>query len=146
MGRKEVFIGLFVILVILGITFGIKKAKDSKVQPLEIPIQVETRELENKFKLSIPGGVEKISLRATEGNEGMGIATRNEILADLPDLPSGQYYQGWLKNSSGKTILLGKLEKAKGGYLLEFSSEKNYFDYKKVEVRLGENIILSGSF
>jgi hypothetical protein len=72
----------------------------------------------------------------------MGLATRNEILADLP---SGQSYQGWLENSNGKTVLLGTLKMAKGGWLLNYNSGA-YPGYNKVIVTAGQKHILEGSF
>lgn len=153
MGRKEIFTGIFVILVILGVIFGIKKAKAPKVQPFTIPTPTVTQELESKFKLSIPDNVEKINLQAASGFEGIGIATRKfesgiftqMIIADLPDPESGNY-QVWLIKDDNTKISTGTLKLAKGGYLLEFSSEKNYSDYKKVEVKLEDKVVLTGSF
>lgn len=153
MGKKEILVGLFVILVIVGIVFGVKKAKTSKVQPLVIPTPAVTQELENKFKLTIPDNVEKINLQAESGFEGVGVATRNfengtfsqMIIADLPEPASGNY-QAWLIKDDNTKISTGILKLAKGGYLLEFSSNNNYSDYKKVEVRLGDKVVLTGSF
>ena len=76
---------------------------------------------------------------------GMGLATRNEILADLPTLPNGQSYQGWLENSSGKTVLLGTLKEAKGGWILNYNSSI-YPGYNKIIVTVGVKHILEGSF
>ena len=153
MGRKEVFVGLFVILVILGVIFGIKKAKDSKVKPLNIPTPVETQELESKFNLTIPDDVEKINLQVAFGFEGVGVATRkfangvfsHIIIADLPEPETGNY-QAWLIKDDNTKVSTGALKLAKGGYLLEFDSNIDYSDYKKVEVKLGDKIVLSGSF
>lgn len=153
MGRKEIFVGLFVILVVLGIIFGVKKAKDSKVKPLNIPTPVATQNLETRFKLTIPSDVEKINLQVAFGFEGMGIATRkfangvfsHIIIADLPEPASGNY-QAWLIKDDTNKISTGVLKLAKGGYLLEFNSNIDYSDYKKVEVKLGEKVVLTGSF
>ena len=153
MGRKEVFVGLFVVLVILGIVFGVKKARDSKVKPLNIPTSVETQELESKFNLTIPDDVEKINLQVAFGFEGMGVATRkfvngvfsHIIIADLPEPASGNY-QSWLIKDDNTKIPTGTLKLAKGGYLLDFTSNTNYSNYKKVEVKLGDKIVMTGSF
>ncbi|MEK7061385.1 MAG: anti-sigma factor [Patescibacteria group bacterium] len=153
MGRKEIFVGLFVILVIIGIIFGVKKAKDAKVKPLVIPTPVETQQLENKFNVTIPSDVEKINLQAAFGFEGMGIATRkfangtfsHIVIADLPQPASGSY-KAWLIKDDTTKISTGVLRLAKGGYLLEFTSNTDYSNFKKVEVKLGERIVLSGSF
>lgn len=153
MGRKEVFVGLFVVLVILGIVFGVKKARDSKVKPLNIPTSVETQELESKFNLTIPDDVEKINLQVAFGFEGVGVATRkfangvfsHIIIADLPEPASGSY-QSWLIKDDNTKIPTGTLRLAKGGYLLDFTSNINYSDYKKVEVKLSDKIVMTGSF
>lgn len=153
MGRKEVFVGLFVVLVILGIFFGVKKAKESKVKPLSIPTPVETQQLESKFNFVIPDDVEKINLQVAFGFEGQGVATRkfadgvfsHVIIADLPEPALGSY-QAWLIKDDTNKISTGALKLAKGGYLLEFSSNIDYSDYKKIEVKLGDKIVMTGSF
>ena len=153
MGRREIFAGLFVILVILGVVFGVKKARESKVEPLNIPSQEETQALENKFNLTIPDDVEKINLQAVENFEGVGIATRkfedgtftHIVVADLPEPESGSYEGSLVKDDNNK-VQTGALRFAKGGYLLEFSSNINYSDYKKVEIRLNDKVVLTGSF
>jgi hypothetical protein len=153
MGRKEIFVGIFVVLVIIGIIFGVRKTREAKVKPLVIPTPVETQQLENKFNLTIPSDVEKINLQASSGFEGVGVATRkfaggtfsHIIIADLSQPESGSY-QGWLIKDDNTKISTGMLRLAKGGYLLEFTSKVDYSDFKKVEVRMGESIVLSGSF
>ncbi|PIV00408.1 hypothetical protein COS54_03140 [Candidatus Shapirobacteria bacterium CG03_land_8_20_14_0_80_39_12] len=153
MGRKEMFVGLFVILVVLGIVFGVKKAKEAKIKPLSIPTPVETQPLESKFSFIIPDDVEKINLQVAFGFEGQGVATRkfaggvfsHIIMADLPEPALGNY-QTWLIKDDANKVSTGALRMAKGGYLLEFTSNTDYFDYKKVEVKLGEKIVLTGSF
>jgi len=153
MGRKEVFVGLFVILVVLGIIFGVRKAKEAKIKPLNIPTPVPTQGLEGRFKLSIPDDVEKINLQIAFGFEGQGVATRkfangvfsHIIIADLPEPASGNY-QAWLIKDDNTKISTGVLKLAKGGYLLEFSSNINYSDYKKIEVKLDDKIVMTGSF
>jgi hypothetical protein len=74
----------------------------------------------------------------------MGIATRSEILADLPTPAAGQYYQGWLGNGQ-KLVLIGTLNNAKGGWILDYSSVK-YPGYNQVVVTLAGKHILEGSF
>lgn len=153
MGRKEVFVGLFVILVIFGVIFGVKKAKEVKVKPLNIPTPVTTQSLESKFNLTVPSDVEKINLQVAFGFEGMGVATRkfangvfsHIIMADLLEPASGNY-QAWLIKDDTNKISTGVLKLAKGGYLLEFSSNIDYSDYKKIEVKLGDKIVMTGSF
>lgn len=153
MRRKEVFVGLFVILVIFGVIFGVKKAKEVKVKPLNIPTPVTTQSLESKFNFTIPDDVEKINLQVAFGFEGQGVATRkfvngvfsHLIIADLQD-PAAGNYQAWLIKDGSAKISTGTLKLAKGGYLLEFSSGTDYSNYKNVEVKLGDKVVLTGSF
>lgn len=153
MGRKRLFAGLFVILVIFGIVYGIKRAKDSRVQPLTISTPIAVQNLQDRFNIVVPDDVEKISLDVMFGFEGVGIATRKYadgtfshiVIADLPEPASGNY-QAWLIKDDRTKISTGALKFAKGGYLMEFTSNTDYSDYKKVEVRLGTATVLSGSF
>lgn len=158
MGKREILTGLFVILVIFGVVYGIKKAKAPKLQVPQTPSVEE--QIENSFNLVIPEDVERVDLNKVSDIEGTGIATRKfedgkftqMILADLPDPVAGFFYQGWLAKGD-EYLPTGKLAVAKGGYLLEFTSTKDYSDYKKVVVSLETvlstkptKIILEGSF
>lgn len=141
---------IVVVAVVAGVIYIKNRAKIAqKVNPTASPsIQ---QQIENKFKgLVIPTDAEKIELKDVSGGVGMGIATRNEILADLPTLPNGQFYQGWLEKdlpeqTGGKIILLGNLIMAKGGWILNYDSSK-YLGYNKVIVTQGAKHILEGSF
>ena len=86
----------------------------------------------------------------SSGN-GRGIATNKEILVDIEDPATGYFYEGWLEKS-GNLISLGKLQIAKGGWLLEYDGSK-YPEYKKIIISLErvldnkiEKRILEGSF
>lgn len=146
MRGRNIFIAfIFVVAVIAVILYVKNRSKISpKVNPTATP-SIQTQ-IEGKFKgLIIPTDAEKIDLKDVSGGSGMGLATRNEILADLPVLPSGQFYQGWLENASGKTALLGTLKSVKGGWILNYNSSV-YPGYNKVVVMVGEKHILEGSF
>lgn len=142
---KRILVAFIVVVaVVAGVLFIKNRAKITpKVSPTATPnIQ---QQIESKFKgLVIPTDAEKIELKDVSGGSGMGLATRNEILADLPTLPNGQFYQGWLEKD-GKTVLLGTLELAKGGWILNYNSSV-YPGYNKVVVTVGEKHILEGSF
>jgi hypothetical protein len=142
---KDILAAFIVIVVVVAGILVIKnRAKIAqKVSPTASPsIQ---QQIESKFNgLVIPADAEKIELKDVSGGSGMGIATRNEILADLPALPSGKFYQGWLENN-GKTVLLGTLKMAKGGWILNYNSGA-FPGYNKVIVTVGEKHILEGSF
>lgn len=135
---------IVVVAVVAGVLYIKNRAKIAqKVSPTATPsIQ---QQIENKFKdLVIPPDAEKIELKDVSGGVGMGIATRNEILADLPTLANGKFYQGWLEKD-GKTVLLGTLNMAKGGWILNYNSSV-YPGYNKVIVTQGSTHILEGSF
>lgn len=143
---KNIAIGFFVLVVIISAILVIKNRnkKAPTVSPLATPSIQE--QMKNKFKnLVVPLDTEKIELKDVSGGVGMGIATRTEMVADLPELPSGKYYQGWLENISGKKVLLGVFSMAKGGWILDYNSS-SYPGYDKVIVTQGETHILEGSF
>lgn len=94
--------------------------------------------------MTIPEDAEKIELKNVSGGEGIGIATRSEILADLPPPGKGESYQVHLSNGS-KTILLGAMRLAKGGFMIEYDSSK-YPGYNQVIISKGSVRILEGSF
>ncbi len=139
---------IFVVLVAVFVGFfllfpSLKKRPPSLNLPLATPGIEE--QIEQKFGgLDIPEDAEKTELKNVSGDEGMGIATRSEILADLPDLEKGESYQVLLSDGS-KTILLGNLRLAKGGYILEYDSSK-YPGFNQIVVMKGSKRILEGSF
>lgn len=145
MRGRNLFVAFVVIVaVVAGVLLIKNRAKIAqKVNPTASPsIQ---QQIENKFKgLVIPTDAEKIELKDVSGGVGMGIATRNEILADLPTLANGKFYQGWLEKD-GKAVLLGTLNLAKGGWILNYNSSV-YPGYNKVIVTQGSTHILEGSF
>lgn len=133
-----------IVVIIVGVLVIKNRTKIApKVGPTVSPsIQ---QQIESKFKgLVIPPDQEKIELKDVSGGVGMGIATRNEILADLPTLANGKFYQGWLEKD-GKAVLLGTLNLAKGGWILNYNSSV-YPGYNKVIVTQGSTHILEGSF
>ncbi len=74
------------------------------------------------------------------------------VLADLPDPEKGSYYEGWLVKGDS-VISTGRMQIAKGGYLLEFNSNTDYSDHSEVVVtkektadKNPEEHILEGSF
>lgn len=150
--KKDIVTGLIIVLVILGGYLLYKKIKTPKILPAPAPQQISFKdELENNFKFDIPDDVNTIELKTVSGNNGRGIATSTEVLADIEDPAPGYFYQGWLENG-GKLVSLGKLRIAKGGWLLEYDGSK-YPEYKKIIISLEKNFdkslekpILEGSF
>ena len=143
MKSKDVVMGLAVIVVLVVSVLIIKNKKNS----INIPTPTPTIEqkIEERFGgLAVPVDVEKAELKDVSGGDGFGIATRTEVLADLPELTGAKVYQVWLEKDT-KKILLGSMRIAKGGYLLEYSSSK-FPGYNKVLITLDGNSILEGSF
>jgi hypothetical protein len=142
---KDILITFIVIVIIVAGILVIRNRV--KVTPKATPSAVPSiqQQVESKFNgLVIPQGEASIELKDVSGGVGMGIATRSEVIADLPILPNGQFYQVSLENN-GKAVLLGKLSQAKGGWILNFNSS-NYPGYNKVIVAVGAKHILEGSF
>ncbi len=164
MDKKYIALGLVIFIVIAGVIILLKRPATSKPVPTPTPNIIE--KIESNFKFQIPEDVERIELKDVSGGEGSGLATRkfeagkftHIVLADLPEPSTGFFYEGWLvRGKQGdpdfSTILTGKLRIAKGGYLLDFESDKDYSDYKQVVVTLEkvddrnpETHILEGSF
>ncbi len=145
MRGRNIFFAFIVIIAIVAGVFVIRNRTNIVQKVSSSPTPSIQQQIQNKFNgLVIPADQEKVELKDVSGGSGMGLATRNEILADLPSLPSGQSYQGWLENN-GKTVLLGTLKMAKGGWILNYNSSM-YPGYNKVIVAVGTKHILEGSF
>ena len=168
MQKRDLLIGAIILVIIGAIIYWANRpsSKKSKQQATPAPTASVQEVIENQFKIQIPETAEKAELKDVAGGSASGIATRefkngkfsHTVLADLPDPKAGEFYQGWLvKGKEGDVdfsfISTGRLRLAKGGYLLEFSSAKDYSDYKNVAVTLEtkadnkmETRILDGSF
>ena len=136
----------FVILVVIiaGVIIVSGKIKVNRL-PVPSPIPSIQQKIENKFpSLNIPKDSERAELKDVSGGNSMGLATRTEILADLPDLTAGQTYQVQLSNGS-KNIIIGNLRQAKGGWILNYDSGK-FSGYDKVTILRAGSKILEGSF
>jgi hypothetical protein len=164
MDKRTIALGLIIFVAIAGAVILFKQTRTS--QPLPTITPSMTEKIENDFKYQIPEDVERVELKDVSGETGSGLATRkfeegkfsHVVLADLPELSAGEFYEGWLVR--GKTgdsnfsfFSTGKMKIAKGGFLLEFESEKDYSDYNQVVVTLEktddsnpETHILEGSF
>lgn len=161
MKTRDAIIGLVVLVVLITGALLIRRARDGKLQNLPISTPSISQDLESKFPgLTVPANADRANLSDVTGGQGMGEAIRGikngllslTVLANLEAPKSGYFYQAWLVNGNSY-ISLGKMELAKGGYLVDFSSSKYYSDYKKVVVtqeRVFDNTpethILEGSF
>jgi hypothetical protein len=143
MKSRDVIVGfVFLVILIAGVLWIFKNKNSSKVSG-PVPTPVFSSKIDELFpNLNIPEGVEKIELKDVTGSNNFGIATRTEIVANLPE---GRVYNGWLVNSEGKKVLLGTLKVVKSGWMLSYASSR-YPGYNKVIVSQNDNTILEGSF
>jgi len=103
---------------------------------------------------------ERVELRPVEGESGFGVATRevtggrlyHSVMADLPELGNGEFYEGWLIDGE-RRVNVGKLVKEKGGWLLEFLGDEGLVEYDLVVITLEvrddkspEKEVLKGTF
>jgi len=165
MKRKDIVIGLVLIVLLAGIIYIRQRSKPE--EELVVPETLSSEEtFEEKFNIQIPDDADKADLKEVEGSGGTGIATKevdsgkfnHNVLVDLPDPEGGYFYEGWLvKGEEGEEdyslISTGKLRLAKGGWMLDYSSSTDLSDYSKVIVSLEktfdkniEKKVLEGSF
>ena len=149
MKTRDLIIGFIFLVGIVAAVLIIKgKAKVNSLPVPTVPTPTPSiqQKMRNKFQnLVIPAGGDQIDLTDVTGGSSMGIATRNEIIADLPSLSNRQSYQAYLANTSGKTVLLGTLVNKKGGWILDYDSSK-FPGYNKVIITQRTTHILEGSF
>lgn len=146
MSRKRFFI-ILIVLIVAVVAFFIIFPKSGKKTPkiISTPTPSVEEQLQDKFKgLPIPGDTERIELKNVSGTEAMGMAGKNEIVADLPELSPGESYQVLLENGT-KTVLLGVMRQVKGGWILEYDLSR-YPDYKEISIVRGTERILEGTF
>lgn len=160
MNRRDIVIGLAVLAVLGSFVYFRQRRVDEEDQ-LKVPqtLSIEDR-LEDAFDMEVPEDVEKAELKDVSGGDASGLATRkyeagrftHTVLADLPELAAGSFYEGWLVSDSD-VVSTGRLRVAKGGYLLEFTSTTDYSDYNEVVVtqekkadQLPEDHVLEGNF
>jgi len=146
MRTRDIVITFIVLVTLVGGVLLIFRAKSKKMVGSPTPTPNIFQKVNETFPgLNIPEGVERANLSDVTGGNSIGVATRTEIVANLPELAKGQVYQGWAENSSGKTVLLGNFRVSKGGWILNYDSSK-YSGYNKVIVSVGTKHVLEGSF
>lgn len=146
MKTRDIVIGfVFLVILIAGVLW-IYRIKNKKTVSTPLPTPNISQQVKNAFpSLNIPDGVEKANLNDLTGGNSIGVATRTEIVANLPEASNGQKYQVILENSKGETKNIGSMRISKVGYILEYSSSK-FPGYNKVIIMLGNTRVLEGSF
>jgi len=154
MNRRNVIIGSFIVAAI-SLLYVRAQTTDSTPQ-IEENAPLVSKETESKLEAvlgrAIPEDVEKVTLIDLTESGMTAIATRAEdkgvvefnVLADLEE--SEDAYQVWAGSSTSTLKQLGVLSPAKGGYLFEYRKSGSLEDHKNVEVKLGEQKVLEGSF
>lgn len=152
--RRDILIGVVILIVIAAVFYLVKSNQNTMKVPeasTEPTITQIEQNFKDKYNITIPDDVEKTSLVDVSGGNGSGIATRNEVLVDLPDPELSTFYQAWLEKD-GKLISIGKMAMEKGGWLVRYNGAA-YPDYNKVIVSLEkvfdskiEQKVLEGSF
>lgn len=163
--RRNVIIGFVAIILIAGLVYWYRRTKMTSQLPPS-PQPTFEQKFEDRFNIEVPENVDKVELKDVSGGDASGLATRNfesgrfthTVLADLPDPAPGYFYEGWLiRGKEGDEnfalISTGKMRLAKGGFILEFESSKDYSEYSNVILTLetvnNKNLgkhILEGSF
>ena len=138
---NKVIIAFLIVVIAVALVIWFNK-RSKLANSLPTPTPSITEQIQNKFaNINIPVDAERVELKDVSGGDSMGIATKTEILADLPE---GGKYQAWLEKD-GKKVLLGNLVEKKGGWMLEYNSSK-FPGYNKVVIKEGTTSILEGSF
>ena len=166
MKGRDIVIGLIVLAAIAAIVFWYRKSSLETSTPSPSVTEETQETFETNFGITLPEDAERATLEDVMGGSGSGIATRrieggifmHTVLADLPDPEGTTFYEGWLVrgkmgDSDFHFISTGKMQVAKGGFLLNFESSTDYSDYTGVVITLEtvfdatpEEHILEGSF
>src|SRR3989344_9033975 len=166
MNRRDIVIGLLILLSLVGVIYYRQKTRPS--EEMRVPETLSSTEevLEEKFNVNIPDDVDKAELKDISGGSSTGIATRDfenntfthSVLADLPDPQDGKFYAGWLVRAdvgseNFSQVSTGRMILAKGGWMLNFESKIDYSDHGKVVITeeersdaTPEKYILEGTF
>lgn len=154
MNRRDIVIGALVLLFLGGMLYYRSRTSNSDLKVPEAQTQSSQTEssLEEKFKVDIPDDAKKAELKDVNGGDRSGIVSKTNsdgnntftVLADLPEPGIGGFYQGWLvRGEEGvdnyNLVSLGRLQSAKGGYMLNFQSKNDYADYTKVVISEEKN-------
>jgi hypothetical protein len=143
MERRDIVIGLVILLVLAGIVYWVARPKQTPIEDIEPSPSIE-EQLEEQFNTEVPEDADKVELEDTSGGDSRGIAFRKIVggalvlsfLADLVVPEDEAFYQAWVvkegEDGQEEMVSLGKLTPAKGGYVLEHSTQKDLEGYDTV--------------
>lgn len=161
---RRVFLGLLLLLLVGGgVYWWGRQYREGAPEPMaEVLPWTDEEEslLEARVGMIIPEDGEKARLEDVSGGAALGVATRkveegvfkHTIIADLPEVAGGEFYQGWLAEGE-ELVATEKLEEEKGGWVLEYTSEEDKSDLNQaivtreaVDDDQPEEKVLEGSF
>lgn len=136
MQKRDVLVGIIVVVLLLILFTRINnKPEELVMDEVPTPTSNVEKKIEDTLGIKIADEGDKIEL---SNGDAMAVVTKNNgkisIIADLPDLAQGEYYEA---------VGLGKLIAAKGGYILNSVNAPNT---KEIVIKKGEETILQGSF
>jgi hypothetical protein len=164
--RRDIVIGFIILIVLAIIVYWVSRPEEPTPTPSPTPVPIEEveRRLEDQLRRTLPETGDRVGLEDVTGGDSSGLAVKEKtdtttnvsLLADLPDLVAGSFYQAWLirtVDNQEEKLSLGRLVLAKGGYSLEYSTRSDLEDYDKLVVSLEktfdnteEQRILEGGF
>lgn len=154
MKTRDIVIGAIVLVILVTGVLLIRRARNNRLASLPTPTPSIQQRLQKTFNgLTIPTDRESADLTDVTGGQGIGVASRKfsegtfslTVMANLPSPKSGTFYQAFLFKDSS-SISIGSLRLAKGGYIVDFTSLKDYSGYNRVVVDLEGKHVLEGSF
>jgi hypothetical protein len=165
MKLRDIVIAVIILGVVGFILYNISTTDNTPELDVTPTPSTSERDFEERFLREIPEDVEKVELRSPsdEGEEQgrvSAIATRDvrdgtymaTILAGLEEPEAGEGYYAWV-NRGEEYVLLGRLQTAKGGWLIDYESATDYSEYDRVVISeqaapgtQPEDIVLEGTF
>lgn len=162
---RDILIGLVVVIIIILIAIFIIRRRQTPAittnnLPFPTPVSSFEQNLQNNFGITVPSTAIKANLNDVTASNQTGLATSDKegnqnvytVIANLNDPTPGYFYQAWLVNGNDY-IPLGKLDIAKGGWIVNYTSARDLSDHKAVWVTLEktndptpEKHVLEGSF
>jgi hypothetical protein len=138
-----------IVLILLGLWLW-RRTQAEPTAPTNEDTVLESRvnEFLDNAGFSLPEDIDRANLDGTLEGDSTGVATRSQIddateytvLASLPDLISG-WYQAWLTTEDGQDpVSLGQLIIAKGGYVVETTTQTDWSQRGRVIVTHEETL------
>ena len=143
------FIGFIAIAVLVGGAIFLLRDEADVVEKQELASQAELEEAEvaevaEETQAEVEPGLETIELSAVNDYDASGQATRNyseddgyshNIVASLPELADGKFYEGWIVGQ-GQVISTGEVLPSGDEWLLAYESEDNLLPQTDVVITI----------